>query len=192
MYNYFLLLASPEAADGASSSSPYSLLITFGLIFLIMYVLVIRPSSRDKKKRATMLSALKAGDHCITAGGIHGVVVNVKDKTAILRVDESTTIEFNKESIARVAPSGDVSGAQTSAKNSKSATRKKSKAPQQIKETSDTSLNDDTSNDTSNDATTTPEVSSSGERASASKTNQTNNRKNTKASIRPRTRKSNS
>jgi len=49
-----------------------------------------------------MLKNIKKNDEVVTVGGIHGTVVLVKDKTAVVRVDDNVKIEFDKESITRV------------------------------------------------------------------------------------------
>ena len=48
----------------ASPSSGFSsFLIPLGLMFAIMYFMVIMPQQRQRKKVQEMLSAIKAGDH---------------------------------------------------------------------------------------------------------------------------------
>jgi preprotein translocase subunit YajC len=49
-----------------------------------------------------MLSSLNKNDEVVTSGGIHGTVVNVKDKTFILRIDDSVKIEIEKNCISYV------------------------------------------------------------------------------------------
>jgi preprotein translocase subunit YajC len=39
-------------------------------------------------------------DEVVTASGIHGTIINVKDKTVILRIDENVKIELEKNCIA--------------------------------------------------------------------------------------------
>jgi len=50
-----------------------------------------------------MLAALKKGDRVVTIGGIHGVIQSVKESTVIVKVDESTKLEFNRSAIASVS-----------------------------------------------------------------------------------------
>ena len=38
----------------------------------------------------------------MTTGGIYGVIVNIKQDTVVIRVDEGTKIEFQKSAIAQV------------------------------------------------------------------------------------------
>ena len=49
-----------------------TMMVTFGLIILIFYFLVIRPQNRRQKDTREMLSRLKKGDKVQTSGGIRG------------------------------------------------------------------------------------------------------------------------
>ena len=49
-----------------------------------------------------MRETIKKNDQAVTAGGIHGTVVLVKEKTVMLRVDDNVKIEIDKEAIATV------------------------------------------------------------------------------------------
>jgi len=69
-------------------------------IFLIFYFLLIRPQIQERKKHQAMISSLKKNDKVVTIGGIHGVVVNVKEKTVILRVSDNVKIEVDKNCIS--------------------------------------------------------------------------------------------
>ncbi|HDZ79653.1 MAG TPA: preprotein translocase subunit YajC [Roseobacter sp.] len=49
------------------------------LIFAIMYFLLIRPQQKKVKEHKAMVDGLRRGDQVITAGGLIGKVVKVKD-----------------------------------------------------------------------------------------------------------------
>ncbi|MBU0709864.1 MAG: preprotein translocase subunit YajC, partial [Candidatus Omnitrophica bacterium] len=70
------------------------------LIFVIFYFLLIRPQKQREKEHKAMLSELNKNDQVVTSSGIHGTVINVKDKTVILRIDDNVKIEIEKKSIA--------------------------------------------------------------------------------------------
>lgn len=72
------------------------------LIFAIFYFLLIRPQRKQEKERQKMLSSLNKNDEIVTTGGIHGTVVNVKDKTLTLRIDENVKIEVERNCVAFV------------------------------------------------------------------------------------------
>ena len=87
-----------------------TMVITFGLIILIFYFLVIRPQSKKQKDAQKMLEALKKGDRVSTAGGIRGVITAVKDQTVTIKVDDATKIEFNKSAVTQITDKTDSSG----------------------------------------------------------------------------------
>ncbi|MCK4916701.1 MAG: preprotein translocase subunit YajC [Candidatus Omnitrophica bacterium] len=71
-------------------------------LFIMAYLFIIKPQKEKQKEHATMLSKLKKNDEVVISGGIHGTVVGIKDKTFVLRVDENTKVEVDKEAIAYV------------------------------------------------------------------------------------------
>lgn len=75
-------------------------LLPIVFIFAIFYFLLIRPQQKKQKEHEKMVSELKKNDEVVTNGGIHGTVINVKDTTLILKVDENVKIEVNKNAIA--------------------------------------------------------------------------------------------
>jgi preprotein translocase subunit YajC len=72
------------------------------LIFVIFYFLLIRPQKTKDKEHQKMLGSLNKNDEIVTSSGIHGVIVNVKDKTVILRVDDNVKIELDKNCVAYI------------------------------------------------------------------------------------------
>jgi preprotein translocase subunit YajC len=75
-----LSLVAPQAAAPAAGSSMLpQLLFQFGLIFVIFYFLMIRPQQKQRKQHETALKNIKRGDKVVTAGGVIGDVIHVKD-----------------------------------------------------------------------------------------------------------------
>ncbi len=91
----------PNAAQGNAIVSLMPLIF----IFAIFYFLLIRPQQKKQKEHEKMISELKKNDEVVTNGGIHGTVVNVKDSTLILKIDDNVKIEINKNAIAYVKKS---------------------------------------------------------------------------------------
>ena len=77
-------------------------LIPYLLIFVIFYFLLIKPQRDKQREHRQMLAGIKKNDDVVTIGGIHGTVVNVKDKTVSVRIDDNVKIEVDKEAIASV------------------------------------------------------------------------------------------
>ncbi|OGW94606.1 MAG: preprotein translocase subunit YajC [Omnitrophica bacterium RIFCSPLOWO2_12_FULL_45_13] len=49
-----------------------------------------------------MIAALKKNEEVVTTGGIHGTIVNVKEATVTLKVDDNVKIDVEKNCIARI------------------------------------------------------------------------------------------
>ncbi|MFP4561927.1 MAG: preprotein translocase subunit YajC [Spirochaetia bacterium] len=99
-----LLMGAPAGGANAQGGSGQlvTTFVTFGLVILIFYFLIIRPQNKKKKETQSMLSSLQPKDKVATIGGIRGVVQSVKENTVVLKVDEGTKIEFSKNAIANV------------------------------------------------------------------------------------------
>ncbi len=70
------------------------------LIIFVFYFLLILPQQRKQKRHQEMIAQLKKGDRVVTAGGIHGVISDVKEGTFIIKIDENTKVEIDKSAIA--------------------------------------------------------------------------------------------
>ena len=86
--------------------NPIINLLPLILIFVIFYFLLIRPQKSKEKEHQKMLTNLNKSDEIVTTGGIHGTIVNVKDKTVILRIDDNVKIEVEKNCVAYIKKQG--------------------------------------------------------------------------------------
>lgn len=96
-----------QAQGGNPTMQMVSTLVTFGLVFVIFYFLIIRPQNKKQKEMQKMIAAVKKGDKVVTIGGVHGTVHAVKDGTIVVRVDDNCRIEFSKSAIAAVTAKGE-------------------------------------------------------------------------------------
>lgn len=85
-----------------SAANPIVQLLPLALIFIIFYFLLIRPQKQKEKEHQRMISGINKNDEIVTLSGIHGTVVNVKDKTVILRIDDNVKMEIEKNSIGYI------------------------------------------------------------------------------------------
>jgi preprotein translocase subunit YajC len=84
-------------------------LIPLGLMFAIMYFLVIMPQQRQRKKMQAMLAELKAGDKVITSGGIYGTINGIDGDSVILKISSEPQVKIRiaRAAIAQVEASED-------------------------------------------------------------------------------------
>ena len=100
--NNFLLffMTNPEASQGGGS-----FLATWGILiplFLIMYLLLIRPQRKRQKEHEKLLTELKKGDKVVTNSGMFGTIFAIYDdkNKVVLKVADDIKVEFLKSSIA--------------------------------------------------------------------------------------------
>jgi preprotein translocase subunit YajC len=111
MYNLFHILAAeapPAKQPGMGLDSMLIMLVPIVLIFWLMS----RSQKKKDQERKDMLGRLKKGDQVITVGGMHGEIVRINDREAVLLVDKSKNVElrFQRVSIAGPAPGRDGDG----------------------------------------------------------------------------------
>ena len=94
-----LLQAAGAAGQGAAGGSSLSFILMLALMFLVMWLFMIRPQRQQQKKLEEMRNALKKGDKVITAGGIYGTIADVDERTVLVKVDGEVKIRVDKSSI---------------------------------------------------------------------------------------------
>jgi len=79
-------------------------LMPLALIFLIMYMLIIRPQQKKQREHQRMIDSVKKGDKIVTNGGVHGTIMGVKEReqTLIVKIAENVKIEVSRSAVARV------------------------------------------------------------------------------------------
>lgn len=86
----------------AQGANPLFNMLPIALIFVVFYFLLIRPQKKAQEEHKKMVAGLKKNDEIITSGGMHGTIVNVKDATVTVRVDDNVKIEMQKSSVSQV------------------------------------------------------------------------------------------
>ena len=102
------MLGMPDGAGGGGTGSGgggtqlITMLVTFGLIIVVFYFLVIRPQNKKQKDAKKMLQSISKGDRVVTIGGLHGSVESVKEDAVVLKVDDNVKLKFSKSAVAQV------------------------------------------------------------------------------------------
>jgi len=98
MMNY-LLMAQP-AADGAQTN-PIMTFLPMVLIIAVFYFFMIRPQMKKQKELSAFRNSLAKGDKVVTTGGIYGKIIEMKDTTVLLQVDDNVKIRVDKSAIVK-------------------------------------------------------------------------------------------
>lgn len=93
----FLQAAPIEPQPGFMQQ--YSFIIMIGLMVLVLWLFMWRPESKRRKQKQEFRNSLKKGDKIITAGGIYGVVKEIKETTLLIEVDGNVTLRIDKNMV---------------------------------------------------------------------------------------------
>ena len=90
-----LILLQATSGDGGMG-----MILMLVAMFAIMYFFMIRPQQKRQKKLQEAREALTKGDKVVTVGGIHGKIVEIREQTFVIAVEDNTHIEVDKTAIA--------------------------------------------------------------------------------------------
>lgn len=111
-----LAQSTPPAPGGATTATtqtpvgappqpgPLSMLMPFGLMFLVIYFLIIRPQQKKIKAHQETLSKLQHGDEIITNAGIFGKVTGITDKVVTVEIADNVRVKVLRSQIATINP----------------------------------------------------------------------------------------
>lgn len=79
---HILLQAQGQSGGGLGT------LLFFGGFFAIFYFFMIRPQMKKAKEQRKFQEAVKVGDRVMTSGGIHGEIIEVDERTVVIKIDQ--------------------------------------------------------------------------------------------------------
>lgn len=75
-------------------------LIMFGLFFVFMYFVMLRPQMRKQKQEQNFQGALKVGQRVVTTSGLHGRIAQIQEDGIVIET-LSGKLKFEKSAISR-------------------------------------------------------------------------------------------
>ena len=89
--------------QAAAQQQPSALptILMFAAIILVMWLFMIRPQRKQQKELNEFRNALKKGDKVVTVGGIYGEIVEVNEKTVLIKVDGDVKLRVDKQGLVK-------------------------------------------------------------------------------------------
>ena len=112
--NAFLFIAQatqPATGPATQGTRPPAIMEFLGgpmaplfLGVIVLYIFMYRSKRKQDQQLKDRLGAIKRGDEVMTAGGMYGKIVEVRDGKVLVKVDETsnTKIWFSREAIRTV------------------------------------------------------------------------------------------
>lgn len=94
------ILLQAEGAP-APQGGGWTFIVMMVMIFVVMYLFMIRPQKKRQKELTNFRNTLQNGTKVITAGGIYGTVREVTDDSVLVEVDNGVKIRVVKSMVMR-------------------------------------------------------------------------------------------
>lgn len=108
-------VAFAQAAQTSPGSGSFVSFIPLVLIFVIFYLLLIRPQQKKAKEHREMLARLKKNDKIMTAGGILGKVIALTETEVTVEVAPNVKVQVHRPNITQVIKTEKASGKEVKA-----------------------------------------------------------------------------
>ena len=82
------------------------------LMFVVLYLFMIRPQMKRAKETKQMIDALAKGDEVITAGGLVGKITKISDAYLSLEIAPNTEINVQRAAVQMLLPKGTIKSIQ--------------------------------------------------------------------------------
>src|SRR3982751_6481367 len=99
--NLLMMQTAPAGSAGGTASILMGI-APWLLIFVVFYMLMIRPQQRRVKEHQAAINAVKKGDEVVTAGGIRGRVTKVGDDEAEVEIANGVRVRVVKSTLSQV------------------------------------------------------------------------------------------
>jgi preprotein translocase subunit YajC len=119
MFNFFTIAAAAPACDAgkaAQGSVGFMNIVPMILIFVVMFYFMFRTQKKQQQKRQQMIDSIVKGADVIVAGGIYATIVEVKDKTFVVKIADKVNVEITKAGVNGVISDDNESNAAEAAK----------------------------------------------------------------------------
>lgn len=96
-------MASSSASHGTDSFFSLFMIVA---IFVLFYVMLIRPQNKRSKEHRDMIGKLKKGDEIITSGGIVAKIISLDEQYLKVSLAEGIEINIQRSAVSVILPKG--------------------------------------------------------------------------------------
>ena len=79
----------------------WPMIVFAGVLLLMFWLVVIRPMQQRQQQQKQLIVRLSEGDRIITAGGIHGKIVALRENEMDVEVADGCVLTFERKAIRK-------------------------------------------------------------------------------------------
>ena len=104
----FISSAFAQTATGGSMQDSLMGMLPLVLMFVVLYLVMIRPQMKKQKEHRAMIDALAKGDEIVSAGGVLGKVTKLGDSYVGLEIAANVEVQIQRSAVVQVLPKGTI------------------------------------------------------------------------------------
>ena len=98
--------AVAEQAPAAAAAPGFESMFFVLALFVVFYLMMIRPQMKRQKAQRKMLSEIKVGDEVVVAGGLAGRVARVTEQYLAVEIADGVEVKVQKQAVGQLLPKG--------------------------------------------------------------------------------------
>jgi len=102
VFDMLAMFSPPSGTEQDPRAQMLNMVVTFGVIGVAFYFVLIRPQSKQRKEQEALINNVKTGDKVLMNSGIFGIVTNVKEKTLMVKIADNVKVEVLKSAVGSV------------------------------------------------------------------------------------------
>jgi preprotein translocase subunit YajC len=79
-------------------------LIVMVLVFVVFYVLAVRPQRQRQAEHQAQINRVDVGEDVLTTGGIYGTIVEAEGDDVVVRIADGVEVHMTRRGIAAILP----------------------------------------------------------------------------------------
>lgn len=98
-------MATASQSPAAQQEGSFSLIMV-AAIFVLFYLMLIRPQNKRAKEHKELMNKLQKGDEIVTSGGILGKISSLDDQVIKVTIADGVEVCIQRGSVSSVLPKG--------------------------------------------------------------------------------------
>ncbi|WP_324779128.1 preprotein translocase subunit YajC [Thiobacillus sedimenti] len=104
------MISLAYAQTAAPATPGFEQFLPLVIIFVLFWLMLIRPQMKRAKEQKKMLSELAKGDEVVTGAGQVGKIVKIGEQYISLEIADGVVTHVQKQSIQTLLPKGTIKG----------------------------------------------------------------------------------
>lgn len=100
-------IAASSTTLPAHSDNMFSLFMLIG-IFVLFYIMLIRPQSKRAKEHKELINQLKKGDEVVTSAGMIAKITHIDEQFVKIAISEGVEMTLQRQAITSILPKGTI------------------------------------------------------------------------------------